>query len=654
MSGSFEKSVKGGTKQKLAAPKSKYIQHILVATHAGDAGVAEIFRTLQNRLRDSTWTIVFKALIVTHLMIREGEPGVTLRFLAEQPSKLAISNFSDVQAQGRNIRHYHTYLLMRAKSFRDTRLDWVKEGQGRLKRLTVDKGLLRETECVQHQIQALLKCDLLGNEVENEITLTAFRLITMDLLTLFHIMNEGTINVLEHYFEMSKYDAERALTIYKTFSKQTTLVVEFLSTARHYENATRLEIPKLKHAPTSLTGSLEEYLNDPDFEINRRQYLAQQEAKKGRKNTSHGGVEPSKATSKPAFKNEVDRSFPDPKVSQTAPSKPDAKGPAPDLIDFFDSIEQNQTTMATNPQQQYQNFQQNSYQQQQFQPQQSNLFNQPTETQQQNASAYQGNNPFGLPQQQPQQQATQPNFTGPGFGGYSHEQLHQGGQYQNGVPQFNSQQSFGQQQAQSTGYSQTSVNGFPKPQEPFGTGQQSQPTNPFRQSVFSQDTGTTTGSFANSFSNPSTTSQQSSNPFARDVTAQQSQSPFPSVPPNAGGPFTSQANQSIPFHSSTQGTPFSSPPPTQQPQPLQPMRTGTNPFARTISPPQTQQSTLPFVQSNPTGSTNPFRQSMFMNQQTGQGWQASQGTMGGLEQLPTIPVFPRPGQQQQQQPSPWS
>lgn len=66
-----------------------------MATHAGDAGVAEVFRVLQFRLRDSTWTIVFKSLILTHLMIREGEPDVTLKFLAEHPSKLAISNFSD-------------------------------------------------------------------------------------------------------------------------------------------------------------------------------------------------------------------------------------------------------------------------------------------------------------------------------------------------------------------------------------------------------------------------------------------------------------------------------------------------------------------------------------------------------------------------------
>lgn len=120
----------------------------------------------------------------------------------------------------------------------------------------------------------------------------------MDLLVLYAVMNEGTINVLgmklthrptqnvidsilEHYFEMSKTDAQRALAIYKTFTKQTNLVVEFLSTARQYENATRLEIPKLKHAPTSLTASLEEYLNDPDFEVNRRQYLAHTDARKG-------------------------------------------------------------------------------------------------------------------------------------------------------------------------------------------------------------------------------------------------------------------------------------------------------------------------------------------------------------------------------------
>lgn len=36
----------------------------------------------------------------------------------------------------------------------------------------------------------------LDSEVDNEITLTAFRLLVMDLLVFFHVVNEGVINVL--------------------------------------------------------------------------------------------------------------------------------------------------------------------------------------------------------------------------------------------------------------------------------------------------------------------------------------------------------------------------------------------------------------------------------------------------------------------------
>lgn len=79
----------------LAAPKSKYVETILVATHTGEAGVAEVFRTLQHRLRDSAWTIVFKALIIVHLLIREGQQDAALSYLSDNPKKIAPSNFSE-------------------------------------------------------------------------------------------------------------------------------------------------------------------------------------------------------------------------------------------------------------------------------------------------------------------------------------------------------------------------------------------------------------------------------------------------------------------------------------------------------------------------------------------------------------------------------
>lgn len=67
-----------------------------------------------------------------------------------------------VQTQGHNIKTYADYLLRRAIEFGTTKIDYVRSGEGRLKRLSVEKGLLRETESVQSQIKYLLRCQVCG------------------------------------------------------------------------------------------------------------------------------------------------------------------------------------------------------------------------------------------------------------------------------------------------------------------------------------------------------------------------------------------------------------------------------------------------------------------------------------------------------------
>ncbi|CAE7206585.1 hypothetical protein PTT_08615 [Pyrenophora teres f. teres 0-1] len=614
MASSFEKSVKGGTKIKLAAPKSKYVEHILVATHAGEAGVAEIFRALTNRLRDSTWTIVYKSLIIVHLMIREGEPDVTLKFLAQSPHrKLAINHFTEVQTQGHNIRTYSEYLLRRAIEYGATKVDYVRGGEGRLKRLSVEKGLLREAESVQDQIRALLKCQPFDDEPENEITMTAFRLLTMDLLVLFHVMNEGTINILEHYFELSRPDATRALAVYRTFVKQTEAVVQYLSLARSHEHSTRLEIPKIKHAPTSLAASLEEYLNDKDFEINRRQYMAEKEAKKNGGKTTNGASK--SLDPKPAVSNNASSQ------PAAAPAKPSASAP---LIDLFEALEDNQQTMATQPMMQQQYPQQTGFQQGFQMPQQTATIGFPQQSQPFPMQNGQNTNPFQMQQQSQAPQIPAPQlqtqFTGAGFGGYTPQPFNPQGPMpsipQNGMPDFSQQQQHMQ---------------IPTIAEPLQPQQTS--TNPFRQSMLPNTTGMGDTKMLTSPTGASSINRTSTNPFAKQNTgfSQQSQSPINSPS------FSMSPIQESPFA------------PMQQ-QPLQPTPTGTNPFARQPSP-QSATSPQGGLTVHATGSTNPFRQSAFVNQQTGQGWQntGSQGTMGGmsLDQVPTTNVFPRPGQQQQ-------
>lgn len=405
---------------------------------------------------------------------------------------------------------------------------------------------------------------------------------------------------------MSRPDSERALAIYKMFTKQTEEVVQFLGVARHFQSATRLEIPKLKHASTDLARLLEDDLNDPDFDLRRREYLAQ----KGFKQKDGGRPLPSVATASASSQ---------PKSTPNPPTQPERPKPPPsDLIDFFDSIEQNQQPMAQPNSIQYQ---QTGFQQQ---PQQA-FYPQQTGYQQTQVTGYGQPNPYGggFPQQiqqqatgqpfgQPPAQPLQATPTGAGFGGYTAQPQSYG--YQSNLAPI----------------PQNGVAPFPPQQQPPMQNQQQQqppstPTNPFRQSMMlSQTTGGAAPPAA-------PLQRQNTNPFAKRLSMAQ---------PNPGPP--EQVPQ-LPPHLQAQ-------PQHQSAQPLQPQRTGTNPFARSSSVPPPQNAGLQPpaaapLRPNPTGSTNPFRQSQFVNQQTGQGWQSSgqHGTMGGLEQLDTVPIFPRPG-----------
>ena len=531
----------------------------------------------------------------------------------------------------------------------------MRAKDARLEKLSVDKGLLRETETVQHQLTALLKCDVMETEPENEITITVFRLLVLDLLALFQALNQALINILGelpcstarnllltdmglgHFFELSKTDAERAMDIYRTFTRQTDYVVQYLSVARQYEHHTRVEVPKLKHAPVNLGRQLDEYLKDPDFEIHRRQYLAEQEAKK--KGGSSGA---SKLTK---FESAKAASSSNTNGSQLPPlpkPEPPAKGPDTDLIDFFESIEQNQTPMAVQPQPQPQPQPQTQMQMGMspwgpapFQPQQapqlqSNGFvSQPTGFQP-GVPYQQPNQPSFSPPQQSQQQI-QPAFTGAGFGGFT--------------PQ--TQPSF--QPSSLTPIPQDSVASFQTGATSTFQGLQApqQTTNPFRQSMLmNQQTGTPfapASTPVNTQQRPATS--QSTNPFAR------------SSPQATTQPFAAPTSN-LPFQSMQQQQQQQQQPAPATPSPLQPLQTGTNPFAKNFaaasqpSQPTIQQQrpvTAGGILSQPTGSTNPFRQGAFVNHATGMGWQHNQQAIGGgLDQLESIPVFPRPAQQ-----TPW-
>ncbi|KIK99369.1 hypothetical protein PAXRUDRAFT_542585 [Paxillus rubicundulus Ve08.2h10] len=395
---SFDKVMKLACKPKAAPPKAKYLDPIVAATWSEDGAVHDVCKALVPRLREPNAIVVFKALIVLHTMIRNGATDNVLSHLSSS-EVLRLRNVSAGNWEGynapQNMQHYALYLDSRIRAYRELKHDSIRvqaetnrdmrvnssieedkayttappkvssttsKGPQRsktiigrkLRVMAVEKGLLRETKTVQTMIDSLVECRFYLDDLEDELTITALRMLVKDLLILFQAGNEGVINVLEHYFEMSKYDAEEALDIYRRFCSQTERVVEYLGVAKKLQNLLNVPIPNLKHAPVSLASSLQEYLNDPNFEQNRIEYKANKEAvdrgAKGRNGTASSAPPPHKASSPQATTRTSSNSTFAP--SSPSPSSTSPPGTSSKLdtnqttTDFFNAIEEEQATIS--------------------------------------------------------------------------------------------------------------------------------------------------------------------------------------------------------------------------------------------------------------------------------------------------------------------
>lgn len=290
---SYDKIVKGATKMNLLAPKFKYVEAILLTTNSIYSQTEDfliMMKCLQFRLSHDSWTVIYKLLIVLHILIKKGENNVVLDYLSKNFADFFCVNFplfnrsSTFIIDLRFVVGYLRYLQSRITLYSTTKLDLIRNKLedintnnkgGYLRYLTLKDGLILNTECVQKMIDFLLKNNFVENQANNEILLTSFKLLISDLLILFQICNEAMINLLTNYFEMSYNDACRSLKIYKKFIDQTKNVILYLRVAKNIEHATRISIPTIKNPSVKLFRSLKTYLISLKHEENRKELQKQ-------------------------------------------------------------------------------------------------------------------------------------------------------------------------------------------------------------------------------------------------------------------------------------------------------------------------------------------------------------------------------------------
>ncbi|KAG7497300.1 phosphatidylinositol-binding clathrin assembly protein-like isoform X1 [Solea senegalensis] len=266
MTGSaISKAVCKATTHEVSGPKKKHLDYLIHCTNEMNVNIPQLADTLFERTANSSWVVVFKALITTHHLMMYGNERF-IQYLASRNTLFNLNNFLDKGAlQGYDmstfIRRYSRYLNEKAMSYRLVAVDFTKMKRGidGVMRTMNTEKLIKTLPIIQNQLDALLDFQANPNELTNGVINSAFMLLFKDSIRLFAAYNEGVINLLEKYFDMKKNQCKDALDIYKKFLCRMTKLSEFLKVAEQV-GIDQGDIPDLSQAPSSLLEALEQHL----------------------------------------------------------------------------------------------------------------------------------------------------------------------------------------------------------------------------------------------------------------------------------------------------------------------------------------------------------------------------------------------------------
>ncbi|KAM9833655.1 phosphatidylinositol-binding clathrin assembly protein isoform 9-T9 [Syngnathus typhle] len=273
MTGSaISKAVCKATTHEVSGPKKKHLDYLIHCTNEMNVNIPQLADTLFERTANSSWVVVFKALITTHHIMMYGNERF-IQYLASRNTLFNLTNFLDKGAlQGYDmstfIRRYSRYLNEKAMSYRLVAVDFtkMKRGTDGVMRTMNTEKLIKTLPIIQNQLDALLDFQANPNELTNGVINSAFMLLFKDSIRLFAAYNEGVINLLEKYFDMKKNQCKDALDIYKKFLYRMTKLSEFLKVAEEV-GIDQGDIPDLSQktkgsciAPSSLLEALEQHL----------------------------------------------------------------------------------------------------------------------------------------------------------------------------------------------------------------------------------------------------------------------------------------------------------------------------------------------------------------------------------------------------------
>jgi hypothetical protein len=251
--------------------KEKHIRAIFSAISATRprADVAYCIHALARRLsKTHNWAVALKTLIVIHRALREVDPTFheeLINYGRSRSHMLNMAHFKDDSSPNAWdysawVRTYALFLEERLECFRVLKYD-IEADRPRTKDLDTAE-LLEQLPALQQLLYRVVSCQPQGAAVNNFVIQLALSLVASESIKIYQAISDGTVNMVDKFFEMQRSDALKALDIYRRVGMQAERLSEFYEICRNLDIGRGEKFIKVEQPPSSFMQAMEDYVKD--------------------------------------------------------------------------------------------------------------------------------------------------------------------------------------------------------------------------------------------------------------------------------------------------------------------------------------------------------------------------------------------------------
>ncbi|KAJ6810974.1 putative clathrin assembly protein [Iris pallida] len=158
------------------------------------------------------------------------------------------------------VRTYALFLEERLECYRVLKYD-VEADPLRFRELET-AGLLEQLPALQQLLFRLLNCQPQGAASCNFVIQLALSMVSGESIKIYNAISDGTVNLVDKFFEMQRHDAMRSLDIYRRAGQQAGKLSEFYEVCKSIDIRRGEKFINIEQPPTSFLTAMEDYVKD--------------------------------------------------------------------------------------------------------------------------------------------------------------------------------------------------------------------------------------------------------------------------------------------------------------------------------------------------------------------------------------------------------